>query len=338
MDIVDGKLVHTATRAQVRADFEALRARPTEELVTHTTQWGPREIGCPLPRKLFLFRTLHTGQLLSEHFHWRHRAKTRTRWFASAEEVLRRWRRDPSFLDGAMQRLSRQGYRKLAYYTVLLNSALLTLTHFRASVSKYLVDMTGAKRVLDFSAGWGDRLTGFLASDAEHIILIDPRPGSLSACERQHAFVGSRQTMKMYQAGAEDVLPTLPTASVDLIVTSPPYFDIEHYGETRAEAVGQIRNKVSSTDEYMRVFLKPVLTHCARILAPGGMLALNINDNKRGEVVICAPALKILNAIPSLTFVGTAGLQKGHGFGQGEKNMRSYANTQAEPVYIYRKR
>lgn len=239
-----------------------------------------------------------------------------------------------------MNRVQKATTRKTLSHDELLmdavrtNSALMTLTHFRASVSKYLSEATNARRVLDFSAGWGDRLTGFLASPCvEHIVLIDPRPGSLRACESQHLFVESTQHLDLYQDGAEVVLPQLPTESVDLIVSSPPYFDLEHYGETEKEAVGQIRNKVSTLDQYLHVFLKPVLYECERILVTGGTLALNIDDNSKAGVLLCRPALDIIGET-KLRLVGTAGLRKAHGFGQG---IHRPGITKAEPVYIFRK-
>ena len=38
--------------------------------------------------------------------------------------------------------------------------------------------MTNAKRVLDTSCGWGDRLAGFFASDAEEYYICDPNPNT----------------------------------------------------------------------------------------------------------------------------------------------------------------
>ena len=190
----DWKIVYTKTKSDVLDDFRKFCDLPPEELVERGAGWTMRNASCPSPRKLFLYRTLRTGQLLSEFFHWPHRVRTSTIHKASAQEVLNEWRRRPSSLNNMHAHTVRasphtsEEYRR--YRTVFLNSALYTVSHWRASVSKHLCATTGAARVLDFSAGWGDRLTGFLASDSvRHITLVDPRPGSIRACKQQYALV-----------------------------------------------------------------------------------------------------------------------------------------------------
>ena len=43
-------------------------------------------------------------------------------------------------------------------------------TQFKPNVAKAIYQMTDAKKVLDTSCGWGDRLAGFYTSDAEEYI------------------------------------------------------------------------------------------------------------------------------------------------------------------------
>ena len=43
-------------------------------------------------------------------------------------------------------------------------------TQFKPNVAKTIYQMTNAKKVLDTSCGWGDRLAGFFCSDAEEYI------------------------------------------------------------------------------------------------------------------------------------------------------------------------
>ena len=283
----------------MRSDFERFRTTPAEHFVMRSREWVPRHPNVPVPQQSWLYRTVHVGQLLSEYHHWQHRAQTATIHFRSASDVAADLDRRPLSKD--RERIRRATKRPLTddeclFDAIRTNSSLMTLTHFRASVSKHLCDTYQARRVLDFSAGWGDRMTGFLASDSVHsITLVDPRPGSLEGCRRQHEFVHSTQTWTLLQKGAEEVLPTLESGSFDLIVASPPYFNLEHDGETEKEAVGQIRNKVEGLDEFKEVFLRPVLLECVRLLAPGGILALNVDDNPKAKVFLCEFALSVLD-------------------------------------------
>ena len=335
-----GKFVYTRTKDEILKDFEKLCSTPHENMIERNTEWETRT-GAPTPNKKYLYRMMRVGQSLAESQHWMHRMQTATRWWPSGQTQLTKWNRDPSHLDAAAKRIQHATRRQftdeeLRYDTVRANSALMTLTHFRASVAKHLCDTEGARTVLDFSAGWGDRLTGFLASaSVKTIVLVDPRPGSIAGCRRQHELVNSPKTLELHQDGAESVLPRLLSDAFDLILTSPPYFDMEHYGETPDEAVGQIRNKVGSVEEYVSAFLTPVLTECARVLRPGGLLALNLDDNLRTKTFVCQPALDILDALDVLELVGTAGLRKGTGFGAA---LQTKTKTKAEPIYLYRRR
>ena len=340
MNVRDGEFVFERSDERVRADFERLRTLQADDMVDHDVEWDVTT-GCPTPNKLLLFRSVRAGQLLSERMHWPDRVRTSTVWWRSGQEVLERWRKDPEFLRRASERVERATRNRrftpteLAYDTVRSNSALLTVTHFRATVSKFLADASGARCVLDFSAGWGDRLTGFLASPSvETIHLIDPRPGSIEGCKRQHAFVDSTKRLVVHQAPAEDVLPTLPDDSVDLIVSSPPYLNTENYGHSPQEAEGQIRLRAQTVDEYVRIFLRPVIENCARLLRAGGTLAINLDDNVRLRTRVCEAALDVASGVPGLVFLGTAGLRKGTGFGQGS---RSGPSGKAEPVYLWRR-
>ena len=347
MVVRGGKFVHTRTVDDVADDFEKLRALRFEDMLepVDRAKFEFHQCRAQLRKLPLLYNNKLTGQALSEYFHWPHRMRTATIHNLSAQDILDKWNKDSSYLRDAHQRIARlvpSSTNELASFrTIQMNSALLTLGHFRATVSKHLCDWLRPRRVLDFSAGWGDRLTGMLASDhVEHIILIDPRPGSIAACKKQHAFVAqhssaSPKRLVTYQKPAEDVLPTLPAASVDLVVSSPPYFDLEMYGsENGRESQGQIRTKVSNLEGYLKVFLEPVLRHAARVLAKGGVLALNVDDNERMGVLLCDPAMSILGAQPSMVFVGAAGLRKGRGFGSGVQ----VGAQRAEPVLLFRKK
>ena len=280
MFLVDARastLVWHDKEEDVRHDFGLLCDMPLSSAASSSLEWECSHAPIMEP-KLNLYSNMLPGQLLSQHFHWKHRIRTSTVHQPSAQKVISKWRAEPHRWTQAVARLSKWKYspkrkatfadpescqaanakedeerRRLRSFAdaIVFNSALLTLTHFRASVAAHLCRTESARHVLDFSAGWGDRLTGFLSSPCvESITLVDPRGGSIRACKRQHSFVGSKQHLITKQGPAEEVLPTLPSQSYDLILTSPPYYDLECYGETEAEARGQIRSRVDSLDGY----------------------------------------------------------------------------------------
>lgn len=71
---------------------------------------------------------------------------------------------------------------------------------------------------------------------------------------------------RLYHGACENILPTLPDACVDLIVTSPPYAD------QRKHTYGGI-----PPDEYVEWFL-PIAAQLRRVLKPTGSFILNIKE------------------------------------------------------------
>jgi site-specific DNA-methyltransferase (adenine-specific) len=67
------------------------------------------------------------------------------------------------------------------------------------------------------------------------------------------------------------VLPTIPAASVDTVITSPPYWALRNYGV--ADQIGLEANVDGWVDE-----LRAVLRDVARVLTPTGSLWLNLGD------------------------------------------------------------
>jgi DNA modification methylase len=83
------------------------------------------------------------------------------------------------------------------------------------------------------------------------------------------------------------VLPTMPAASVDCVITSPPYFALRNY-ETR-DQIGL----ESTVDEWVDE-LRAVLRDVARVLKPSGSLWLNLGDSYSHHARVGAPAKSLL--------------------------------------------
>jgi site-specific DNA-methyltransferase (adenine-specific) len=82
----------------------------------------------------------------------------------------------------------------------------------------------------------------------------------------------SRLTPNQLLVGdVRDLLPTLPTASVDCIITSPPYFRLRDYHDQKQIGLE------ATVDGWVQE-LRGVLREAARILKPTGGLWLNVGD------------------------------------------------------------
>jgi DNA modification methylase len=76
----------------------------------------------------------------------------------------------------------------------------------------------------------------------------------------------------LHEGDCLDVLPTLADASVDCIVTSPPYFLLRDYGHAGQHGLEE------SPAQYVET-MRAVFAHCWRVLADDGTLWLNLGDS-----------------------------------------------------------
>ena len=138
-------------------------------------------------------------------------------------------------------------------------------TQFKPNVAKAIYQMTNAKRVLDTSCGWGDRLAGFFASDAEEYIGCDPNPNTfkqyLKQIEVYNSFLAKPKKVTIYNCGAED-LPWDKIDDIDCAFTSPPYFSTERYNEGGEKEELQSWAKFNEYDKWQDNFFVPVSLNC----------------------------------------------------------------------------
>ena len=138
-------------------------------------------------------------------------------------------------------------------------------TQFKPNVAKTIYQLTNAKRVLDTSCGWGDRLAGFFASDAEEYIGCDPNPNTyqqyMKQIETYNSFLSKPKKVKIYNCGAED-LPWDEIKDIDCSFTSPPYFATEEYNKGGEKEELQSWFKFNEYHKWKVNFFLPVSQKC----------------------------------------------------------------------------
>jgi DNA modification methylase len=85
-----------------------------------------------------------------------------------------------------------------------------------------------------------------------------------------------KTTQKTYIGDARN-LDKIPTGSINLIATHPPYANIIPYSKERIE--GDLSN-VHSIDDFAKE-MKEVAMECERVLKPGKFCAILIGDTRR---------------------------------------------------------
>ena len=153
-------------------------------------------------------------------------------------------------------------------------------TQFKPVVAKAIYDITNAKTVLDTSCGWGDRLAGFFASDAEEYYGCDPNPNTYQRYQEQIATYNKLLTkpkvVKIWNCGAED-LPYHKLPQIDCAFTSPPYFSTEEYNKGGELEENQSWFKFNEYDKWRDDFYLPV---AEKTMSVSKFMFVNIMDPK----------------------------------------------------------
>ena len=147
----------------------------------------------------------------------------------------------------------------------------------RAVITKYSPEHG---RVIDFSAGYGGRLLGALAAGRSYLG-IEPNRAQVSGLRRMVRALASARfslpKMTILHGCAERELPRIRDASADLVFSSPPFFNWEHYSHSRNQSF----KRYPDYDLWQSRFLWPVVAESFRVLRHAGYLVLNVSNGNR---------------------------------------------------------
>ena len=192
-------------------------------------------------------------------------------------------------------------------------------SQFKPNVAKALYDLFKARNVMDFSMGWGDRLAGFYASmNTELYVGVDPRRENHPIYREQADYYDGLLTMfesekqvRFICEAAEDFYFDGYEDTFDIIFTSPPYFNIERYGDDETQSWVRYRD----IDSWNYQFLQKSLDNMLPTLKSGGKLCVNISDvnakTKGGAqyLKICDPMNEFLDEYRDMEYIGCIGME-----------------------------
>lgn len=178
-------------------------------------------------------------------------------------------------------------------------------TQFKPSIARSIYMKFNATRVLDFSAGWGDRLLGALSlpNQIQRYIAFDPnsslRAGHTAMIDRFAAKDSQRHLKyRVYYEPFETNQVAL-AETFDLVFTSPPYYDFETYTQEEGQSI------MSHPDfeGWMTNFFLASLTKAWANLDVGGHMVIHIGDV--GGLKICqSMCMHVVDKLPGGTYVG----------------------------------
>ena len=200
---------------------------------------------------------------------------------------------------------------------IMLSLRKYICSQFKPNVAKVLYDKLGSKSILDFSAGWGDRLAGFYASETgEFYMGIDPRKENHPIYHEQSEFYDKHRTM--FEVPKKSMFVEHPAEdfeykenSYDTVFTSPPYFNVERYSYDDTQS--WVRYK--TIDEWNKNFLQKTLKKVWNSIKSDGYLLVNISDvyassgGSKKWLEICNPMNDFLSTFSDSEYQGCIGME-----------------------------
>jgi SAM-dependent methyltransferase len=109
----------------------------------------------------------------------------------------------------------------------------------------------------------------------------------------------------VFQVSSAEATPMIGTASVDLVVTSPPFLDVVHYRADnwlRCWFAGIDADKVNlamhrKPEDWMG-FVRRVFAELARVVRPGGHVAFEVGEVRGGALELECLVLEALRGLP----------------------------------------
>ena len=199
-----------------------------------------------------------------------------------------------------------------------------SVTQFKPQVAKNIYDFFDAKNVLDFCSGWGDRLVGFLASNAESYIGIDPNSNLHKPYKKIQQLYAPNKKTTFICSPAEEV--DYSDLKYDFVFTSPPYFDLEIYTQEETQSI----RKFNKLDLWLEGFLFKSLSKVYEGLEEGGRIAVNICDFEGVE--ICTKIIQHMESTGAV-FEGIVG----YGIQARSSVLHTDDLPLCEPIFIWSK-
>lgn len=163
---------------------------------------------------------------------------------------------------------------------LIMTAGLSNVTKYRALTAKAIVTRFDAQRVLDPCIGWGGRMLGALAaSPTTTYIGCEPDPRTFAGLQGILADLPAAVTARahLHPAPAEAVIPGLSTdTTVDMILTSPPYYNLELYGTPGDSTQSTVAHP--TWEDWRDYWLRPVILMSLARLTPIGTSCWSVKN------------------------------------------------------------
>lgn len=151
-------------------------------------------------------------------------------------------------------------------------------TMYRPQMMKLACDRYNAQRVLDPCAGWGGRMLGAVAAGA-HYTAFEPNTTTYNNLQKIINFLGIQNSVTLICDDARNMLQ-YKIEPVDLVLTSPPYFDLEVYTHEKTQSITGTSSYREWADGFLRDIIKLGIDH----LKPEGLSCWNVGKVGKNDM------------------------------------------------------
>ena len=333
---------------EVKEDFLKLKDLDITKLTSYDNWFSRSNIKKPLGDTIL--SGSNTGNKSSDYFHQEQRMKT------ELENSPSQWRcwTTPKFMRTLINSFYTLKLKEINETTVRSALSLRkgVASQFKPAIAKWLYDTYKSENILDFSAGWGDRLCGFYSSEkGKNFLGIDPNINLHSAYSNQielySGLCRDDRKAKTVIGTAEDINLSHYKDKFDTVFTSPPYFNREKYTNDDTQSWFRYR----SIETWLEMFLFKTIKNIEPTIKKGGILAINISDvcsTSKGRktkdwLEICNPMLDYVDSLGIFTLDKIIGYKISKKPGSLKDNPLSITEnnkgnfTFCEPIFIWRK-
>lgn len=201
---------------------------------------------------------------------------------AAGQSFERAWQ-DPAIMDQVLA-WGRSGMSQLwmswIRRAVFMAAGLPNSSFYRPHFAKQIIEMTGLRqgRLFDPCAGWGGRMLGTVAA-GWHYTACEPNPETYANLIRMAHFIDGEFRVRLFSSPVEHLVFD-PEDRYDVVLTSPPYFDLERY----ATDANQSYVKYPTYDAWQDQWLLPLVNQCLDHLGPTGISAWNVMKVSRRDL------------------------------------------------------
>jgi len=147
--------------------------------------------------------------------------------------------------------------------------------NFRVSIAITVLNIFKAKRWLDISAGWGDRLIAAIGYGVDFYCGVDPND---CLTNKYQTIIDTllveekRNNFMVIHDGFETA--NIPRNDFDLVFSSPPFFDLEIYSKSEKDSMIKYNTLDKWYDDFLMVSIKKAYDH----LIIGGHMVLYMGE------------------------------------------------------------